>query len=253
MRYLLFAILLLNLSVANAQLDCPVPYATNKGDQKYHITTGIGLTKLYGDMDKSGTMGTAFFLKFDYKLLTGLHIGIEGQLGSLEAISSIVDERYVTNNYYSGGIFVTAYPYDLIVNSKPSYNYSFKNRLLSGIYVGLGVSGIRNSYKEGDIYRDPNLLYTYGPIAYYDENGLPVFKEKINSLLFPAVNAGLALPINKHTTRTGRYWSAVLNAQFNFANNELLDGYIPYDQNGRRIQGSNDMYTFYSLGVRYSL
>jgi len=253
MRYLLFAILLLNLSVAHAQLDCPVPFGTNNGDQKYHITIGVGQTKLYGDMDKSGTMGTAFFLKVDYKLLKGLHIGVEGQIGSLEAVPSIVDERYVTNNYYSGGVFLTAYPYDILANSKSSYNYSLKDRLLSGLYVGLGISGLRNSYKEGDIYRDPNLLYTYGPIAYYDENNLPVFKEKINSLLLPAINAGLAFPINKHTTRTGRYWSAVLNAQFNFANNELLDGYIPYDQNGRRIESNNDMYTFYSLGVRYSL
>jgi hypothetical protein len=235
-----------------AQLYCP-PTQGKQSKTKYHVAAGVGLTFLYGDIEKPNTNGTAGFLAFDYTVIHGLDVGLEGQFGTLEATGDITDDREVKNKYLAGGIMIKAFPFKLF--SKNHYTQSgFGKILKESLYVGVGLLGIVNNYDT--VYRSNSDLSTYGPISHYetdvDGSSVPVFKKKINSITLPTLNVGLAVPINQMYTTNGRYWSVLLNGQFNFANNDLLDGYMPYDSAGNRVGKKHDFYSFYSVGVRYS-
>lgn len=248
-RYSLLLLFTCLSSTIFAQLYCP-PVHGKQGDKSFHISAGAGLTYLKGDINKPNTAGRAAFVRFDYTIMKGIDLGLEGQFGTLEAIGDITDSREVKNKYRGGGIVATIYPFKL-VSEKQYTSPSFGKTLKESFYIGVGILGIVNNYDS--IYRDPNMPATYGPIAYYDDDDEPVFKERINSVTLPTLNVGFAVPINKQYSSNGRYWSILLNGQFNFANNDLLDGYMPYDANFDRIGTKNDMYSFYSLGLRYSL
>lgn len=252
-------VLILGFLSAEAQEGCPPPFGAQNELKRYHVAAGVGLTNLYGDIQKPGTMGKAFFVKGDYQIKRGLYAGIEGQFGSLEADAPFPDDRYTKNNYLAGGVMLTFHPFEFF-SSAGSFQESAVDVLKNSFYVGVGILGIMNNYK--DIYRDENYGTPgyigpvppghYGPIESDTGVGNPVFKKKINSYTRPTVNVGLAVPINRRYSKSGSYWSALVNAQFNFANNDLLDGYMPYDADFNRIGTKNDMFTMYSLGARYS-
>lgn len=244
---------------ANAQQGCPTPFGVQNELKRYHVAAGVGLTNLYGDIEDPNTLGRTFFVKGDYQIKRGLYAGIEAQYGSLKAVSSFLDPREVTNNYLAGGINITFHPFEFFVARNAS-SQSLTHVIMDSFYVGVGILGILNNYK--DVYRDENYGTPeylgpvppghYGPIESYDDQGIPIFKKKINSYTKPTVNVGLAVPINRRYSKSGSYWSALVNAQLNFANNDLLDGYMPYDADFNRIGTKNDMFSMYSLGARYS-
>lgn len=239
-------------STAFAQLYCPPVYG-KRTEGKYHVALGVGPTFLYGDLGQPNTTGFASYVAGDYTLTRGVDVGIEGQLGSLKAHGVDDDLRYVTNNYQGLGVMVKVFPFKLF-SEKQFRPTSFVNRMKESFYVGAGILGIVNNYT--DIHRDVNDLTTYGPISHYltdEETGgkIPEFKERINSITLPTLNVGFAVPVNQLYSRSGRFWSIMLNGQFNFSNNDLLDGYMPRNESGR-IGTKNDFYSFYSLGVRYS-
>lgn len=259
-RNLFSLILTLLFFSAQGQQGCPTPFGAQNELKRYHVAAGIGGTKLYGDIDKSGTFGSAFFVKGDYQIKRGLYAGIEGQFGSLDAVAEFPDYREVKNNYLAAGLMITFHPFEFF-SSGESFKESALDVMKNSFYVGVGLLGIMNNYKES-VYRDEDYYESgymgpvppgnYGPIESDNGTGNPVFKKKINSYTKPSLNMGFAVPINRRYSKSGSYWSALINAQFNYANNDLLDGYMPYNEDFQRIGTKNDMYTMYSLGARYS-
>lgn len=250
---LLFAFI---TSTAFAQLYCP-PTFGKRTEGKYHVALGAGPTLLYGDLGNPNTTGFAFYVAGDYTLTRGIDVGLEGQLGSLKANEDVGDLRFVVNNYQGLGLMVKVFPFKLF-NEKQYRPTSFLNNMKESFYIGAGILGIVNNYT--DIHRDVNDYTTYGPISHYvidedTEGRYPEFKNGINSITLPTLNVGFAVPVNQLYSRSGRFWSVMLNGQFNFANNDLLDGYMPYTSSGNRLERiglKNDFYSFYTLGVRYS-
>lgn len=254
MRSIFSLVLILVFVGVKAQEGCPTPFGVQNELKRYHVSAGVGLTNLYGDIDKPATMGKAFFVKGDYQIKRGLYAGIEGQYGTLEAVASMTDPREVKNNYLAGGIMVTFHPFEFFSLRQPS-RQSIGRVIMDSFYLGVGVLGIINNYDS--VYRKSDADVTvpsehYGPIESNDGTGNPVFKKKINSITIPTANVGFAFPVNRRYLKSGNYWSVLVNGQFNFANNDLLDGYMPRDSSGDRIGTKNDMYTMYSLGARYS-
>ncbi|EEI90358.1 hypothetical protein HMPREF0765_3945 [Sphingobacterium spiritivorum ATCC 33300] len=217
-----------------AQLDCPpVIGGAKKANDKFHITAGAGPTVLYGDLPKSG-MSVAFFLKADYRIYKGILVGLEGQIGSLKAAATIdtLNKRKVNNGYYAGFVNVTVFPFQFTDKRLSAYSAPTEI-LLNSFYLGVGFGGIQSDFKE--------LIEADGTVS--NNQG-----KTTNTFLFPVANAGFAIPVNKYNfnNRTGRYFSVVLNAQFSMGQNDALDGFVPVQSQ------HNDMYTFYSAGVRYS-
>ena len=258
MRKLLFVCIFCFLFISvRAQLFCPTPYGKFNGDVKrYHITAGYGFTALYGDIDAEERYGNSGFIKFDYQIIKGIYVGVEGQTGILKNRGALGDRRFVNNKYNAFGFVMTTHIFDLLLNDKNYSNNSFGENLLDGIYVGVGILGLRNNYKS--IFRDEYDYKTNGPIErdnqgnfLYDSNGKIIFKEKLNSITLPTLNFGVAIPLIDNL-RKDNYFSIVLNSQFNFNNNDELDGYIPYSADAKKVIGNKDFYNFYSAGLRYS-
>lgn len=224
---------------------------------KFNISVSPGITYLYGDIDKSKNFGTAMVFKLDYSVYKGVYLGVEGQFGSIKANNSELDRRSLDNNYQAAGFFVTVHPFELLFDSS-NKNYatrnSFTTRLKNSVYVGVGILGLRTQY--GSIYRDPNNPGTFGPLELTrDENGqtVSVYANETRSITLPSINAGIALPIAKSLKPfSDNYFSILLNGQFNFVNSDEFDGYIPYNSEMERINTRNDMFSLYSLGLRYS-
>ena len=256
-KFLLFIILCLGFTNLKAQLFCPNGYGKySENLKKYHVTAGYGVTALYGDVTTSEQFGNAGLVKFDYQIIKGLLVGLEGQFGTLKNIGDNSDRRYVNNKYKAGGIMLSAHIFDLLLEDRKYTFKSFGENLLDGIYVGVGILGVSNKYSS--IFRDDNDYITYGPIEHddngnviYDNNGRILFKEKINSITLPTFNTGIAVPLIS-SYKNNNFFSIVLNAQFNLSNNDELDGYIPSDGSGRNISKKNDVYNLYSAGLRYS-
>lgn len=248
-RTIFLATLIFGISSVKAQKGCPTPFGIQNDIKRYHVAAGVGVTNLYGDIDKSGTFGRAFYVKGDYQIKKGLYVGVEGQYGTVEAMVSLTDNREVNNTYFGGGLMATFHPFEFFGGKGTSAQGKFVNMVADAFYVGVGMMGIISKY---DVYHNPNMPGTYGPIESFKENGEPNFRNKSSLYTRPTVNAGFAFPINRRYSRSGSYWSVLVNGQFNYTNSDLLDGYTPRDGNMERIGTGNDMYSYYSVGARYS-
>lgn len=214
--------------------------------EKFHMTLGAGFTRLYGDIDNPGKAGWGTYGRLDYTIIRGLNIGGEGQIGSLEADSTLVDPRSVKGNYANLGISMSVYPFDMAFGTGRRMQ-SFGEQVARGFYLGVGAGFIYNFHRARN-YRDPNNPSTFGPL---DSNG--ELRQRTGSLLLPVLNTGFSIPFTKDTFRRNKgLWSLVINGQFNFADNDDMDGYVPLKGDGTRLGTSNDYYSFYSLGIRYS-
>lgn len=259
-------------------LRCPPVDAAGNAQQKFEITAGAGMTLLYGDIHHKSNMGYGLVLRGDYKVYKGLYLGLEGQTGKLSAegdrdfTAQSWDPRKVTNEmYFSGLINATVYPYRFFINERMLFRENgFKKYILNGLYLGLGVGGIFNNYKNVEresIYYFANPNGSSDPIVRefpegalhgptetvwsYDQNGNRVESEtnvqRTKDILFPVVNVGLAVPLNKYRSYSNSgYFSAVINSEFNFSRGEDLDGYSPVGSE------YNDMYNFTYLGIKYT-
>lgn len=254
MRYLLLSFLSLAISsTAFTQAYCPSPYG-NKNDRdnkKVHVSAGFGLTKIYGDIKDPGSLGNAFVLKGDYQVFRGILVGLEGQFGRLEAVSSVNDPRQFKNKYRSLGAVFTVHPFKALDNGAFTSSYTtFLYQLKNALYIGIGAAAVSNNYDE--IYRDESIPSTYGPMRVDEVSGAIEFENSSSSTILPSLNLGLAFPIATTNFMRKGYWSVLLNVQFNMSNNDLLDGYVPHRSVGDPIQGNNDVYNFHYLGLRYS-
>ncbi|NGM61471.1 hypothetical protein G5B30_06000 [Sphingobacterium sp. SGG-5] len=249
---LYFSLLFLFLVTAMSygQFKCP-PIFGNNTVREFHLTGGGGLTHLYGDIDKPGTVGFGVYGRADLTIIKGLTFGGEGQIGSLEAVASIKDPRQLYTNYFNIGAGITLYPFEML-DQRRLHKLTFSQKVVRGLYAGIGVGYMRN-YHRANNYRDLNNPGTFGPPATNNVLVDRKFKERTSSLLLPVVNAGLALPFRNSQFKRGGYWSAILNAQLNFSNNDDTDGYVPLKPDGTSLGKSNDYYSFYSLGLRYSI
>lgn len=244
------------LDCAYAQPNCPSPFggkwAKSRGNaiNRYQVGAGLGFTNLKGDRKDARAWGIGGYLNVDYQIIEGLFVGIRGQYGSLKMNATHSDARALDSRYFGFGGGVRLHPFDLFAATDArDMEVSMAKGLLHAFYVGADVLHLTNKFST--IYRgNPVNNNAYGPVDHYDTNGKPVFKEKTNSLMLPSLNIGLAPIINRSSTN--QLLRLVLNAQFNFANNDLLDGYTPIDANMNRVNTENDSYSFYSLGLSYS-
>lgn len=229
---------------------CP-PLSGKLGEYSpFHVTASYGITKIYGDINSNSAIGSAGTIQLDYQFIRGLYIGIETQFGSLKTeVNSNAEPRQSHNNYFAGGFVLTAHPFQLA--AKQSYMHRrLTDDILESFFVGVGSFYLINNYDY--IYRNVNDKSTYGPVEAYDENQEPVFITRTRTLILPSLNVGTVIPLSPRTYHKSNLLSLVVKAQLNFGQNDLLDGYTPHDSNGRRIETADDVYNFYSLGLRYS-
>ena len=240
---LLFSVLLgVGCLSAAAQTGCPSPF--DKDDsflRRFHFTVGGGVTDLKGTLRENEKLGHGIVGKADYQIIRGLYAGVEGQFGALRA-ESTDGTKFVKNNYIAAGLNFAIHPLEMLVGDY------FSNRILqegvNSIYVGAGVKAVRNKY---DMDESQNLEVT----NYRDANG---------TWMFPTINAGVAVPINKLDYKKNKFFSIVANAQFNQGSNENLDGFHAKQEfqqtdgsvGYRLFKGQKDNYNFYYLGLRYS-
>lgn len=249
MRILSFFILFFITTNLTYAQYCPPLVGKLGNDNKFHITAGYGITSTYGDVSENEEFGSAATILIDYQVKRGFLVGLESQFGSL--ISGSTQNNNVMqshNNFFAGGFRITFSPYSFFSSKKILTSYS--SAVLESFYIATGSLYVINSYDY--VYRDLNDTKTYGPVSGRDENGNYVFRDRTRTLILPTLNAGTVFPLKSNTSVSGSFLSLVLNAQFNFGWNDLLDGYVPYNTDGTLHQGKNDVYNYYSLGLRYS-
>lgn len=245
-----------------AQLDCPSPLGLFDGYPKQHITLGIGPTFLYGDIASNNQVGFALQGKYDYKIAKGLLLGGELQIGKLKAKGDSTDlndpnkARFVDNFYKSISMNFTVHPFHFFTEDVWGRNLSIKDKLLQGFYVGVGLGLVFNDYK--DILRisgnegtgkETQIEVDIDPFdPSIGQEILSSYKKKSISFIAPVINTGIVFPLSKTYNTKSPIWSLVANAQFSFSNDDDLDGYDP----NLSVNTKNDMYSFYTLGVRYS-
>lgn len=250
----------ITVSIASAQLNCPPPFGkksgkSSSGDGAFQLTLGAGLTDLKGDIPKANSFGIGTYLNLDYRFYKGVYAGLRSQFGSLKAKGSNFDVREMDSRYLGFGAGFYVHPFELILSSNSSrQSESIGRDILEAFYVGADVLYVSNTIKS--INRN-NLIDNsfYGPIKYYNNNGVPIFKNTVTSLMLPSVNVGFAPALNKirdnrRVNGNKTIYRLVFNAQFNYGNNDDLDGYVAYDKNMKSISKGNDKYNFYSLGLR---
>lgn len=247
----LLSLSLIIVGIAKSQPGCPSPFGANaRSYPSYQVGIGGGFTKLKGDSKNTNNHSMSTYLNVDYQVVKGLFFGLRVQLGSFKMAGMNNDARALDSRYRAFGAGVLIQPIEMINNNKDKKRrYSFKRDLFESMYVGTDILNISNRFKT--IHRNPDNPSTWGPVDYYDVNGVPVFKEKVNAWLLPSLNIGIAPALNRKSMGQNII-RLVVNAQFNFANNDDLDGYTPYNNAGNRINENNDRYNFYSLGLSYS-
>lgn len=248
-RYLILFLSICCFNVASAQY-CPPLSGKLGGYNSFHVTAGYGITKMYGDVGNNSALGSAGTIQLDYQFVRGLYVGLESQFGSLKTeVKSNADPRQSQNNYLAGGVVLTAHPFALLSNKKFIHR-RLVDDIVESIFVGVGALYVINNYDY--VYRSIIDLSTYGPIDSFDEDDDPIFKTRTRSLILPSLNVGSVIPLNQNSLSRSNMLSLVLKAQLNFGQNDVLDAYTPYGPNGIVVEAANDVYNFYSLGLRYS-
>ena len=249
MRLFLITIFCVYCSTSIFAQYCP-PLSGKIGEKKsFHITAGYGFTKMYGDISNNSALGSAGTIQVDYQLKKGLYVGVESQFGKLKTeVSSNADARQSINDYTAAGVVATIHPFELLAKRR-SHLQTATDVFLNSFFVGVGTLYVINNYDQ--VYRNFNDLSSYGPIEGYDENDDPIFHTRTRSLVLPSLNFGINVPLI-YGYSNDYMLSLVLKGQVNYAQNDVVDAYTPYDSQGVRIQGESDVYNFYSLGIRYS-
>lgn len=268
--FLFIGVFIAFISNVNAQLYCPPPSGEMDMFRNRHITLGAGPTFLYGDIATNDQVGFGFQGKYDYKVYKGVLLGAEFQLGNLKAKGDSTDmggshePRYVRNFYKVAAFNLSIFPFHFFSDNIWGRNETIAQRLMHGFYAGVGLGMAFNDYKEvmridgnpatrGDEAEQVPKLDTDGdPVFDTDEKQVFVdsYKKKTSSLLAPIANIGIVLPVTSTDYMKKAVWSIVANAQFSFSRDDKLDG---YDPDPMLIDNtSNDSYSIYTLGVRYS-
>ncbi len=249
-KIILLIFCLISVNLTFAQSGCPSPIGRYKAHslQRFQVGTGVGITSLKGDRKNSNAFGAAGYFNFDYQLIKGLFFGVRTQFGSLRMKPVNFNDKEMNSRFFGFGGGILIHPFELInKDTGRQFEKSIGNYILESFYLGADVLSLQNSFKY--IHRSSPLTPdSYGPIDYYDQNGNPVFKDKVSTLLLPALSVGISPILNKNNERFKI--RAVVNAQFNFTDSDELDGFTPYDANMQRIKTNNDWYSFYSLGLR---
>lgn len=240
---------------SQTQLYCPSPDGRYDGFPINHITLGVGPTFLYGDIeDYESNIGFGGQLKYDRKILKGLLVGAEVQLGNLKAsengrIDSLrIESRRVTNFYKSASLNLSVYPFHYLNSSVWAPYETTLERILNGIYLGVGIGGVLNSNSYSDLNVDNSLNPDDVESEDTDSEGGDSYKKRSNSLILPVANAGFVFRLTPSPRPYKAVWSIVGNAQASFSGNDMLDGLDP----DLKANKNKDMYMFYTLGVRYS-
>lgn len=253
----LFACML--FSVAHAQLKCP-PTGKMANNGRINITLGAGPTLLFSDINKGRNIGVAGVLKGEYQVYKGIFAGLEGQIGILNSYGKNYDNenfeidydtrdpRFVKNYYLSGNINLTIYPGLFFVDESRDFRKPTLATLIGrGLYAGIAFGGIINQYDK--LYRDFDNPYTDGEFE-RGEDGELRYRTPTQDYMWPIVNLGLAMPLNKYSSYGRGYWSMVLNIQQAFSTGDQLDAY----RTARTTSGSysTDSYNFTYLGLKYT-
>src|SRR5690606_42007312 len=93
----------------------------------------------------------AVFFGRVYTVNRGIYVGLELQLGNLQAIGEELHNRFVSIRYKSGGLMLKVFPFRLFTEKKFG-RASFISNLKETFYVGAGMLGVINNYAKEDIY-----------------------------------------------------------------------------------------------------
>lgn len=253
---LFFAML---ISAAKAQLNCP-PTGKIENNGRINITLGVGPTLLFSDINNGRNMGVGGVLKAEYQIYKGIFAGLEGQVGILNSYGKNYDNenfeidyanrdpRFVKNYYITGNINLTVYPGLFFVDESRDFRKPSISTLIGrGLYAGVAFGGIMNQYDK--LYRDFDNPYTVGEFE-RGPAGEMRYRTPTQDFMWPILNLGLSMPLNKYSTYARGYWSMVLNIQQAFSTGDQLDGY----RTRRPTEGSykTDSYNFTYLGLKYT-
>lgn len=217
MKNLTFTFLLVLLNIA---------LFAQKNFHKLSIGGGAGYTLPYADLEKV-SLGFSKYGVIDYYLTPFITVGAEVQKGILQGGDVITDPNHqqFVNSYLSITVGGKVQLGEFLKESDLRSNFLYNIR---GIYVGAGAGIIRNKVEA---------VRYYG-FNFYDG------AEASREIMFP-LNYGINFYFSDKWDRTR--FVINLNGQSNIILGEGLDGY-QYDP-GVVV---NDIYSFYSVGIRYN-
>ncbi|TKC12846.1 porin family protein [Pedobacter polaris] len=191
---------------------------------KISIGGGAGTTLAFADLNKK-TLAFAGYGTLDYFITHYVNIGFEFQKGELAGgdITFDPNNRQFINSYISGtgnikvqlGEFLTQYHLNNVILNN-----------LRGLYAGVGFGYIKNKISN---------------VRYYGENYYPGADKSVEGIVPINLGINFYFPDKWDHTR----YAINLNLQNTIAIGEGLDGY------GSSGAKHNDMYSYFSVGVRY--
>lgn len=198
---------------------------------KLSVGAGAGFTQSFTEVKKHD-FGLAGYGTLDYLFTPFLSLGLEFQKGEINGgnIRSDPYNRQFINSYYA-----------ISVNGKIAlgqfidFDYNGFSSKFRGLYLGSGIGFVQNKMKG------INRRSLTEPVIYHPG------QDASKDIYFP-----LNLGINFFFPDRDGFDSYVLNinCQSNITLGEGLDGYD--DSIERHRSGTPDIYTFYSVGVKYN-
>jgi len=204
---------------------------------KISVGGGAGITQSFADLKKHD-FGLAGYVTADYLFTPFVSLGLEVQAGQINGGDKQTDpnHRQFINTYKS----VTANG-KLYLGALTDYEHSEFLSAIKGLYAGAGLGLIQNKVSNVRVkpYQDGTT--------------------DANSYVFPGENQSkeitvpLNLGINFYLADQNGAYRYVLNFNYqaNITLGEGLDGYD--DSTIRLVNGRPDIYTYFSVGIRYHL
>lgn len=198
---------------------------------KLSIGGGAGITQSFTEVKKHD-FGIAGYGTLEYLFTPFLSLGLEAQMGQINGGDYQTDpgNKQFSNSYKAVSANGKIYLGGIIDNDYSSFYNTIK-----GLYIGGGIGKMKNDVTYVTIYDTENTAYF-------------VQKTKATSSIFFPVNLGMNFYF---ANAAGFYRYAVnVNYQANILLNEYMDG---YDDSSITFKGGNpDIYTFFSVGLRYN-
>lgn len=203
---------------------------------KFSVGAGGGVTQSFADLQKHD-FGIAGYVVADYLFTPFVSLGLEIQAGEINGGDKNTDKdhRQFINSFKA----VTANG-KLYLGALTDYEHNGFLNAIKGLYAGAGLGIIQNNVKNVRIKPYPNGTIDANSYVF---PGLDKSKE----VLIP-LNLGINFYI---PDREGAYRYVInFNYQANVSLGEGLDGYD--DSSVRLVNGKPDVYTYFSLGIRYN-
>jgi hypothetical protein len=195
---------------------------------KFTVGLGAGTSIAFADLQKKTPSFTGYGT-VDYNITPFTSLGVEIQKGELAGGDIQYDafHRQFINSYISGSLNLK-YQLGEMLTSYQRQN-TFLNAI-RGLYVGAGVGAIKNKLVN---------------VRYYGSNYYPGEDESTETIIPVNLGINFYLPDGWGKDR----YIINVNLQTTMALGEGMDGYSSISSMEKT---SNDIYSFFSLGVKYN-